>query len=191
MLVAVFVKRVSAEEVAVETPPVQTEEVKYCAGGSESSEIVEEVEVYDYDEQMGVIYLPTVDLEIPLNVGNPADLFEGAMNGGVAWDSLSGLPGEKQSMVVSGHRHLEFKQLQYLEEGDPIILVIGNNTYTYQVSKIEIVLPEEVTKVYTSSDELVMYTCYPFRSGAPTDERYVVHATQVSEVECNVGSDIE
>lgn len=177
------------EVIATTQPPV--EETKYCTDDVESSSVVEDVKEYSYDEKMGYIYLPTVDLEITLNVGNPEDLFEASMENGVAWDKNSGLPGEEMSMVVSGHRNLHFKELQYLEEGDPIILVVGNNTYTYEVSEIEIVLPEEVSKVYTNVDELVMYTCYPFIFGAPTDERYVVHATPVEEVDCNVGSDIE
>lgn len=156
----------------------------YCSEDVQKTTINSELPAYKSDEQMGSILVPSQDLEIPLFVGNPEDDFKYAMEQGVAWDSDTGLPGVDSSMVVSGHRNYDFKYLQYLEVGDDIILSIGENTYTYEVSYLEVIDESEADKVYTNTNELVMYTCYPFISGAPKDERYVVHATPVDSIGC-------
>ncbi len=82
----------------------------------------------------------------------------------------SSLPvgGESTHCVMSGHRGLPsarlFTDLDQLVEGDIFMLQVLNETLTYQVDQIRIVLPEEIEELdmIRGKDYCTLVTCTPY-----------------------------
>lgn len=77
-------------------------------------------------------------------------------------------PEECGHIVVSGHRGLPsaklFSDLDKLVEGDTFTLNILNETFTYQVDQIRIVLPEDLSQITLErgKDYCTLVTCTPY-----------------------------
>ena len=93
--------------------------------------------------------------------------------------SASVLPGETGNSVIAGHRDTHFQFLQFLSQGESIMLETPEGRkYVYQVSGIDVVDSRRGSLVLdTGSPMLSLVTCYPFaapEAGGPL--RYVVTA---------------
>ncbi len=150
------------------------------------------------NETLGYIYFPTIgeDIKGIINQGNLNDGQLGAMRYGVAHDPTTSMPGENGNVVIAGHREALFKNLEYLQTGDLIVLNINNNIFLYEVDSIEIVDPvndkeQALEEIFGDEDieELTLYTCYPFEPWRAFPYRYVVHAKPVdtSDLACSGG----
>jgi sortase A len=104
-----------------------------------------------------------------------------------AWHLIeSGTPDDYEgykNMVIGGHRYLNtsgpntFFNLDKLEQGDQILLYWSGWEYVYQVDKIYIVQPENVSILEDSqTQKLTLFTCNPLYSNK---ERLVVDAYPV------------
>lgn len=136
---------------------------------------------FEANESIGYIHIPTMDLKIPLLYGDLEDDFEWAMEQGVVLDPTGGTPKSNKSTVIFGHRHYDFQALKDMEVGDDIILYLGDDVYVYEVYETEIVDETDIESVFYESNDLVLYTCYPFEYGSPYTERYVVHAKEIEK----------
>lgn len=91
-------------------------------------------------------------------------------------------PGENGRVIVSGHRTTygaPFYDLDKLQPGDKVITETtwGDFTYTYEVTKTDIVQPDSLIVVIQSGvPEIVLTTCNPRFSAA---QRLVVYARLV------------
>jgi len=99
----------------------------------------------------------------------------------------SPLPGEPGNSMISGHRDTHFSFLQYLANGDEIILETtrGERKY-YQVEQGRIMSADNAWVVDDDSvSRLTFVTCYPFNALQPgTPLRYVITAVEAnSEVD--------
>ena len=82
----------------------------------------------------------------------------------------SSLPvgGESTHCVISGHRGLPsaklFTNLDRLQEGDTFMLNVLNDTLTYEVDQIRIVLPDELydLEIEPGQDYCTLVTCTPY-----------------------------
>lgn len=167
-----------------ETKEELSSDLPICVDGEITAETSNEVKEYQPDELMGSIYIPTFDLTIPLYMENDDDESNWVLELGVAMDDASSYPYGEESTVVFGHRHYDFQYLEDIKVGDGIAVTIGDNVYVYEVTSTEIIGKDEAEKVFTDKNELVLYTCYPFIWGAPTEERFTVHASPVDSIEC-------
>ena len=76
--------------------------------------------------------------------------------------------GEGTHAVLSGHRGLPsarlFTDLANLTEGDTFVLTVLEQTLTYEVDQIRVVLPEEVDDlaVAPGEDYCTLVTCTPY-----------------------------
>lgn len=74
-------------------------------------------------------------------------------------------PGEKGRVIISGHRTTygaPFWDLDKIRRGDEIITKTGWGTFTYRVTKKEVVQPDSLAIVVSSNKaELVLTTCNP------------------------------
>ena len=76
--------------------------------------------------------------------------------------------GESTHCVLSGHRGLPaaklFTNLDRLQEGDTFMLNVLNDTLTYEVDQIRIVLPDELydLEIEPGQDYCTLVTCTPY-----------------------------
>ncbi len=150
--------------------------------------VVSEEETREYEENlnldgdgiMGSIDIPSIDVSIPIYHG----VSEGTLMNSVGHLPWSALPvgGESTHCVLSGHTGLPsarlFTDLIKLVEGDTFMLRILNETYTYQVDQILVVLPEETDSltITEGEDYCTLVTCTPY---GVNSHRLLVRGTRI------------
>ena len=139
---------------------------------------------YFGDGLMGYVEIPSINVMLPIYHGTEEQVLQTAV-GHLDWSSLP-VGGESSHCVISGHRGLPsarlFTDLDRLVEGDVFIIHVLNQIMTYQVDKIEIVLPENVEGllIHPGEDYVTLVTCTPY--GVNT-HRILVRGTRVSNAE--------
>lgn len=115
---------------------------------------------------MGYIQIPSINVNLPVYHGTEESVLQVAV-GHIAGSSLP-VGGEGSHCVVSGHRGLPtarlFTDLDDLGEGDIFMLNVLEETVTYEIDQIRIVLPEEVDDlaIVPGKDYCTMVTCTPY-----------------------------
>ena len=115
---------------------------------------------------MGYIEIPGIEVSLPIYHGTS----DGVLQVAVGHLQGSSLPvgGSSTHCVLSGHRGLPsaklFTNLDQLAEGDIFMLRILNETLTYEVDQIHIVLPDEMGDlvVQEGQDHCTLITCTPY-----------------------------
>ena len=126
---------------------------------------------------------PVFKIQVP-RINKVSYILEGASGRNMAFSaahtSISGLPGQSKSTVVSGHRDSHFEYLQDLKLGDKIIADEMNNKYHYEIVEIKVINSQQEKLLIKNIDELILTTCYPFDSlQAGGNLRYVIHALPI------------
>lgn len=180
--------REEAEQTAKENAQKQTQAVS--DDGTEEETNSNETESLDY--------IPYSSVSYPINgtlmgcvicdrIGLDVDLYKSAtdetLNMGVATENGSRMPGFGGTVVICGHRQLDFAALQYAEIGDEFTVMTSYETYVYRVTDIQIIQATDTELIGFDKDyeNLVIFTCYPFADtvGKKT-ERYVLYCEYVS-----------
>ena len=124
-----------------------------------------------------------------------------------AGTSTAGLiPGFQKPVIISGHTLTHFSCLQYLEVGDIISFDTTYGPYEYEVTDIQVynendlldlliektgykeypeedetAAEEDLTEAEDPTEELILYTCYPFYAiSERKTNRYTVIARRIS-----------
>ena len=154
--------------------------------------ILTESQIPDYESQlnvagdgiMGYIEIPQIDCTLPIYHGTGAAVLQiaiGHING-------SSLPvgGPGTHTILSGHRGLPsarlFSRLDELETGDRFMLHVLDETLTYEVDQIRIVLPDELDElsIEEGQDLCTLVTCTPY--GINT-HRLLVRGHRIDNIE--------
>ena len=86
-------------------------------------------------------------------------------------------PWEEGNAVFAGHRDTFFRPLKDLREGDEILMTTSRGTFTYRVTRTQIVQPEDVSVLApTPTRALTLVTCYPFVYIGKAPQRFIIHA---------------
>ncbi|MBD5455465.1 MAG: class C sortase [Lachnospiraceae bacterium] len=115
---------------------------------------------------MGYVQIPKINVSLPVYHGTDEAVLQIAV-GHIAGTSLP-VGGEGTHSVLSGHRGLPsaklFTDLDQIEEGDIFTVSVLNETITYKVDQIRIVLPEDVTElqIIPGEDYCTLVTCTPY-----------------------------
>ena len=115
---------------------------------------------------MGYIEIPAIGVSLPVYHGTDEAVLQIAI-GHLEWTSLP-VGGESSHCVVSGHRGLPsarlFTDLDQLKAGDTFIFRILDETLTYEVDQIKIVLPHETEDllIQDGRDLCTLVTCTPY-----------------------------
>lgn len=105
-----------------------------------------------------------------------------ALNNGIAHDPTTGLPGEGQPIVMSGHRELDFFELFNLEQGQKLTIKMGDNNFDFEVTEMTYIDLSQADVVFGDDEEvLVLYTCYPQEAFSQITGRWVVKAKPLYE----------
>lgn len=115
---------------------------------------------------MGYVDIPKIKVELPIYHGTSDAVLQ------VAVGHLEGtsLPtgGETNHTVLSGHTGLPkavlFTNLTELKEKDIFMLSVLNETLTYEIDQIKVVLPEETEEleIVPGKDYCTLVTCTPY-----------------------------
>jgi sortase A len=121
--------------------------------------------------------IPKLDVSLPIYHGtNPNQLKRG-----VGHFAKSALPGEKNNMVLSGHRDTVFRQLGKLGEEDEFIVSNRKGDFLYKVREVRIVDEDDRTVIVPKPRAtLTVTTCYPFSYIGNAPKRYVLEAELIS-----------
>ncbi len=115
---------------------------------------------------IGYIEIPSIGVDLPIYHGTDDSVLQVAI-GHVIWSSLP-IGGEGTHSVVSGHRGLPsaklFTNLDKVKEGDVFVIRVLDETITYEVDQILIVLPHEISTLNIESDKdlCTLVTCTPY-----------------------------
>ena len=115
---------------------------------------------------MGYIEIPDLDVSLPIYHWTEESVLQIAV-GHLEWSSLP-VGGASSHCVLSGHRGLPsaklFTNLDKLQEGDIFMLRVLDEVLTYEVDKISIVEPSQVSdlEIVEGSDLCTLVTCTPY-----------------------------
>lgn len=118
------------------------------------------------DGIMGYIEIPKIHCSLPIYHGTSEAVLQIAV-GHIQGSSLP-VGGPSTHCVLSGHRGLPsaklFTNLDQLDEGDVFMLQILNETLTYEVDQVHIVLPTELDDLAITEgrDYCTLVTCTPY-----------------------------
>ena len=154
----------------------------------------------DYESQlnvdatgnMGYISIPRIDVNLPIYHGTSDAVLQTSIGhitgtslpvGSMHSDPEDWLkPDYASHSVLSGHRGLPsarlFSDLDAMEVGDVFYLTILDQTLTYQVDKITVIEPEDITEleILPGRDLCTLMTCTPY--GINT-HRLLVRGTRI------------
>jgi sortase A len=122
---------------------------------------------------LAVIRIDRVHVEAPVLEGTD-DL---TLNRGVGHIGGTAIFGENGNIGIAGHRDGFFRGLKNIRVGDRIDLEEPGRIETYVVEHLEIVDPDNVSVLRSSSKPaLTLVTCYPFYFIGAAPRRFIVHA---------------
>lgn len=121
---------------------------------------------FDGTGVMGYIDVPKIRVKLPIYHGTE----EGVLQTSIGHLAETSLPvgGEGSHCVLSGHRGLPsaklFSDLDKLVEGDTFTLSILNESYTYEVDRIRVVEPKDLSElqIEPGKDLCTLVTCTPY-----------------------------
>lgn len=146
------------------------------------------------DPSLTNIVIPKINVDVPVDYNAKPDYDSqmASMNHGLAYFGIPGAnskPGQVGNTPVAGHSSNDvfqagdykfiFAQLDHLQIGDTIYANYQGTRYTYSVTKKEVVLPTEVSKLAYATDKpvLTLITCTPVGTAA---KRLLVTAEQIN-----------
>ena len=133
------------------------------------------------DGVMGVIRIPAISLKE--NIGHTTD--DSVLEKEIGHYETTSLPvgGKGSRAVLFGHRGLPtrslFSRLNEVKENDLIFIDILNRNLAYQVSSVEVTIPEDLSYMKSDPDldQIVLVTCTPF---GINNKRLVITADRTS-----------
>lgn len=134
------------------------------------------------DGVMGYIEIPRLELKLSIGHGTEEDVLQ-RMVGHIEGSSLP-VGGESTHAVLSAHRGLPtaklFSDLDLMQVGDRFTIHTLNQTLTYQVDQITVILPEEIEAlaIEPGGDYVTLMTCTPY---AVNTHRLLVRGARVEE----------
>lgn len=134
------------------------------------------------DGVMGYIEIPRLELKLSIGHGTEEDVLQ-RMVGHIEGSSLP-VGGESTHAVLSAHRGLPtaklFSDLDLMQVGDGFTIHTLNQTLTYQVDQITVILPEEIEAlaIEPGGDYVTLMTCTPY---AVNTHRLLVRGVRVEE----------
>lgn len=132
----------------------------------------------DFDSPEAILRIDRIKLEVPVFRGTD-DL---TLNRGAGRIIGTPVPGEVGNSGIAGHRDGFFRGLKDVSVGDSIQLETKNGSQNFAIDRIVIVDPSDVSVLKNEAKPaLTLVTCYPFYYIGSAPQRYIVHASLVSE----------
>ncbi|MCR2823731.1 class D sortase [Lederbergia panacisoli] len=125
-------------------------------------------------EVIGILEIPALEREIPILHG----VDEEELKSGVGHYPGTVFPGQKNQIVLSGHRDTVFRKFGELEIGDSFIVKMPYGEYEYIIDNTKIVDADDRTIIAPTNDKevLTVTTCYPFQYIGNAPDRFIIYA---------------
>ncbi|MBS4197957.1 class D sortase [Bacillus sp. FJAT-49870] len=125
-------------------------------------------------EVVGVLEIPALEREIPILHG----VDEEELKSGVGHYPGTVFPGQKNQIVLSGHRDTVFRKFGELNIGDSFIVKMPYGEYEYIIDHTKIVDAYDRTIIAPTDGKevLTVTTCYPFQYIGNAPDRYIIYA---------------
>ncbi len=133
---------------------------------------------------MGYVEIPKIKVSLPIYHGTDEAILQVAV-GHIPGSSLP-VGGKGSHCVLSGHRGLPsaklFTDLDQMEVGDTFMLRVLDETLTYEVDQILIVLPNEMSdlEMIPGEDLCTLVTCTPY---GVNSHRMLVRGHRIANME--------
>ena len=137
-----------------------------------------EIEFPQYGMKFGQLSISSASIQADLYFGDDSD----ELKNGVGLYNGSSIPGYGKTVLVAGHNHTYFHTLGQVQIGDQITIETNYGTFFYKVTNTQVKDATDGSAYDLSSktENLVLYTCYPFDCLGLTPERYYVYADYLS-----------
>ena len=132
----------------------------------EQKEEYEKLLNFNNDGVMGYIDIPKINIKLPLYHGTSERVLQISI--GHLMETSLPVGGPGSHCALSGHRGLPsarlFSDLDKVVEGDTFTLSVLNETYTYQVDRIRVVDPKDLSELQITPGEdlCTLITCTPY-----------------------------
>ena len=124
-----------------------------------------------------VLRISRVGIRVPVMEGTSKLV----MNLGAGHIAGTASPGGAGNVALASHRDGYFRHLKDVRLGDRIEVDSTHGTDVYQVDKLQVVAPNDVSSLQpTANAVLTLVTCYPFFYLGPAPQRYIVRASLLS-----------
>lgn len=130
---------------------------------------------------MGYVEIPKISVDLPIYHGTEDSILQVAV-GHIEGSSLP-VGGEDTHVAISGHCGLPsaklFTKLDTLEEGGRFSVNVLGETFSYEVDKISVVLPDDFFPLEFEDglDQVTLITCTPY---GVNSHRLMVRGSRVS-----------
>jgi sortase A len=123
---------------------------------------------------IGVLNIPSIQKQLPIIEGANEEELEK----GVGHLTSTAFPGEKNQIVLSGHRDTVFRKVGKLKSGDELQIIMEGGVFTYIIRKTYIVDKDDRTVIKPTypHEILILSTCYPFSFLGNAPQRYIIEA---------------
>lgn len=141
------------------------------------------------DGVMGYISIPKIKIKFPIYHGSSETILQTSI--GHIYGTMLPIGGENTHSVLAGHRGLPsarlFTDIDQLQAGDMIYIHMLNETFAYQVDRVQDMIPKDDTKALAEAmaleeggDHITLFTCTPY---GVNSHRLLVRGTRVPYVE--------
>lgn len=138
-----------------------------------------EVEYPTFETLYANISSSDIGLDAPIYFGDS----EGVFDKGAGQYLGSYIPGLNKPILLGGHDNTFFAPLEQAKEGEIIKVQTSYGVFEYEVTGTKIANANDASAydLASETEELILYTCYPFGSYIGLkDERYYVYAKKIS-----------
>lgn len=141
---------------------------------------------FNNDGIMGYIEIPKIDVKLSIFHGTDESVLQTSI-GHLEGTSLP-VGGIGTHSVLSGHRGLPsarlFSDLDQLREGDTFTIHVLNETLTYEVDQIRVVLPTDLSTLVVNPEQdlVTLVTCTPYGINS---HRLLVRGHRIENVDGN------
>ena len=153
-----------AADSSVVADPMHSDSDSDSADGR--SEAYEKIAAFGKDGQIGNIHIPSINCNLPIYKGtDESKLDEGAQH---MYKTSLPSDGSDIHVVVSAHTAFPSKELFNhlidVKVGDDFVIDFLGDTYSYRVTEINVVLPEDGEKLQIQSQKnlCTLVTCTPY-----------------------------
>ncbi|OXT15038.1 class D sortase [Bacillus sp. OG2] len=135
------------------------------------------IPVFKTGDIIGILEIPALKAELPIIEGTDEEELEK----GVGHYAGTVFPGQKDQILLSGHRDTVFRKIGELKMGDELVVKMPYGDFTYEIIDSFIVDADDTTVIMPTAPEeiLTLSTCYPFYFVGSAPERYILTAKRV------------
>lgn len=122
--------------------------------------------------------VPSAEIECDLYYGDSKKL----LKKGAGTYAGAFIPGYDRTTLIAGHNHTYFSTLWKAEVGDSVFIDTFYGSYEYRITGTNIADYDDETAydLLKKEENIILYTCYPFKLLGYYQKRYFVYGEYVS-----------